>query len=1396
MRWRILFLVFAMWSVISCGGGGGAPRFTLNVSVSGQGSVTSNPVGITCPGDCSESYAQNTQVTLTANPAQGWQFSSWAGCDSVNGNQCTVTMNANKNVTANFTQITHPVSVSIQPSGAGKVTSNPPGIDCPDNACQANFAQGSTVTLTAQANQGYRFDSWQGCDSVNGTQCTLNITGAKNVTATFVQVFTLTVNKQGTGTGTVTSTPQGIDCGQTCSASFDVGSQVTLTANPDPTSRFDGWGGDCSGTDLQTTVTMDVDKTCTATFTLESLIVSGQVNWDTGSPAGDADILVRTEDGSVQKSTQTGTDGRYAVGISPQTAQVVIVRAQKDVPPIVASFKRSAEPLSSGQLTMPDVILPNPSGAQLTCGGGTCQNPDNSVQFHNLPGNVANMWARSYDPENNPEAFPGEFGEQNGPILSNLFIWVAAQDSQGNAIGPIDPPATARIKIAPVQWPYLFDQQPNQNNGIQIPIYFFNEQQGAWESQGNNGVLTDSGGNVIDESQQDAILNGTYQGDIYAQFPVNHLSWWNVDYPPPACQWEFGDAPDGPYRSLLASNGPRHRDLNPPRFWLGRWVDCETDSEQVNRDRYDDGVLQRDPLKIRVSNWNWPGTFYLNVFIDQNNDGDWDDPGEWVVQNYPVNIPQRKSASSDELPGFPQNITWPQNTWLRAMVTERQLSTPSDFGEFDFGETEDLIELTHIMHVFVSGSGRVVSTPPGIDCRAGEVPDCQEEFPEGRTVRLDAVPDQGRSFLGWSQDCASAGNNPTCELVMDTDKWAGALFQVGLTVRIEGRGTVNVNPPNDDCTADEQPCTYGYNPSEAPTVVLTPTPEQGWEFSGWFGCDSVQGSQCVVFMWREVEVTARFLTLGIVTPSPLPDAFVGQAYTAYIDATGGLKPYTWSKVSGTGDGWLTFTQEGDRYKLSGTPTATGQANFRVRVVDSSSPQRSDEKDFLINILQAGAQDLIMRFRDRCGNPLPGVWAYLTEPRTEEQFSSSGGTVQFSNVPVPYTVTWGYDDGDANTQDRLDTARITDNSLRDVTMTIDDVPRTPCPGEGSGTASVSGSVSGQSGDSGGVGATLPVAPTSDTVFALPLDPAYSLQFTSLPDDGTAVPLALGAMAVDPVFTEGSRCVRVGLLRNMSIRKGDNLTGQNISLDYNCTRDENGNYTFPPSFTQFHQAGVSSGLNPSPEGGQLPVFGWNAGGQNPQNVPGNFSIRLPSGAPYQTGDRYQHIFQFVFVEQFRGDGGGSDLTRGVWVMYNKPAADPVGDVRFLPLANPVNPQNEATGVPLTVPFQWNLEDPNDPEIVMVELTIRCVLAGPSGGCPEPGAEVWGIHLQGTPTQFTLPDLSQASQKPAGLGMSPSTLYEWKVVTTYLDLNLIVQGGSGEELPVFKESGWDGIRFSTAP
>ncbi len=77
------------------------PGEALNVSVSGSGTVTSSPSGISCPSLCTMNFSSGTPVTLTATPGGGATFTGWGGACSGNGS-CMVTMNSLQNVTAMF----------------------------------------------------------------------------------------------------------------------------------------------------------------------------------------------------------------------------------------------------------------------------------------------------------------------------------------------------------------------------------------------------------------------------------------------------------------------------------------------------------------------------------------------------------------------------------------------------------------------------------------------------------------------------------------------------------------------------------------------------------------------------------------------------------------------------------------------------------------------------------------------------------------------------------------------------------------------------------------------------------------------------------------------------------------------------------------------------------------------------------------------------------------------------------------------------------------------------------------------------------------------------------------------------------------------------------------------
>jgi hypothetical protein len=149
---------------------------------------------------------------------------------------------------------TFPLSVFKAGTGSGAVTSSPAGIDCGE-ACQAEFEVGQLVTLMPEAANGSEFKGWSGACAGAGS-CQVTVSEAKSVTASFdleegtppPSEFQLTVFTGGTGSGAVTSTPGGIDCGDTCLARFQAGETVTLAPTAAAGSEFAGWGGACAGT--------------------------------------------------------------------------------------------------------------------------------------------------------------------------------------------------------------------------------------------------------------------------------------------------------------------------------------------------------------------------------------------------------------------------------------------------------------------------------------------------------------------------------------------------------------------------------------------------------------------------------------------------------------------------------------------------------------------------------------------------------------------------------------------------------------------------------------------------------------------------------------------------------------------------------------------------------------------------------------------------------------------------------------------------------------------------------------------------------------------------------------------------------------------------------------------
>jgi len=214
------------------------PTKDITILVNGNGTVD--------PSEGIHSYYEGSTVTLTAIPDFGHEFDSWSGNLSGTSNPQDILMDTNKTVTANFTEL--PKYTLTTSATDGSISISEPG---------ETFYEGTELTLTAIADTGYRFTAWGGDLSGTENPVILTMDGDKNITAGFEEMpsYALTLTA---ANGSVSLDPEG--------GSYPEGTEVSLTATPDPGYEFSGWSGDVSGTTNPQTVTMNVDISITANF--------------------------------------------------------------------------------------------------------------------------------------------------------------------------------------------------------------------------------------------------------------------------------------------------------------------------------------------------------------------------------------------------------------------------------------------------------------------------------------------------------------------------------------------------------------------------------------------------------------------------------------------------------------------------------------------------------------------------------------------------------------------------------------------------------------------------------------------------------------------------------------------------------------------------------------------------------------------------------------------------------------------------------------------------------------------------------------------------------------------------------------------------------------------------
>lgn len=251
-----------------------------------------------------ERYEEGTEITLTAEPYEGWYFVDWTG-DVPSGEEesetIKITMDEDKVLQANFAIHEYDLNITVEGEGSTEPSEG-----------DHTYEHGEKVTIQAAAAEGWYFVEWTG-DVPSGEEEneTFNITmdEDRSVTANFeIQEYDLDVWAEGGGS-------VDIDPEQT---EYEHGTLVNLTADPDEGWYFEEWTGDHEGTEEEMTITMDGDKELIAWFEEDPAIF-------------EVEIIVPEDGSEIEKDEEVTVE--YTVvnmGGMKDNTQDIVIRISND----------------------------------------------------------------------------------------------------------------------------------------------------------------------------------------------------------------------------------------------------------------------------------------------------------------------------------------------------------------------------------------------------------------------------------------------------------------------------------------------------------------------------------------------------------------------------------------------------------------------------------------------------------------------------------------------------------------------------------------------------------------------------------------------------------------------------------------------------------------------------------------------------------------------------------------------------------------------------------------------------------------------------------------------------------------------------------------------------------
>jgi uncharacterized repeat protein (TIGR02543 family) len=844
---------------------------SLNVSTVGSGTVTRSPNQAT--------YAPGTAVTLTANPAAGWHFIGWSGDTASANNPITITMSANKNLTATFAINAYTLNVTTV--GSGSVTKNPN---------QATYDHGTSVTLTASAGNGYHFVGWSGDTTGSTNPLTFTMTANKNLTATFA-VNTYTVNVSTVGSGSVTKSPN--------QATYNHGTSLTLTANPGTGYHFVGWSGDTTATTNPLTFIVTSNKNLTATFAINTYTLN-VTTVGPGSVTKNPDQPTYNHGTGVTLTASAGP-GYHFVGWSGDTTATTNpltfnMTANKNLTATFAinTYTVNLTTVGSGSVTR------NPSQATYDHGTSVTLNATPGTGYHFVG------WSGDTSTAANPISLVVTSNKNlTATFAINTYTLTVNVVGTGTIVRSPDQPtynhgtSVTLTAGAPTGWHFVgWTGDTTTTNPTLVIVVNSNKNLTATFAINTYtlNLTTVGNGSVSKNPDQASYVHGTSVTVTASAQAGYHFTGWSGDT----------STTTSPLTFVMTSNRNLTATFDPDLYTLSvTVVGAGAVAKNPDQAGYVAGAVVQLTATPAVGShfmgWSGGATGNTNPTSITLN-GNASVTATFAPDSHTVNVTTVGNGSVARSPNQPiyvhgstvqltatagggsHFVGWSGDT----SGTDNPLSLLVDRNK---NVTATFALDPHTVTVDVIGSGAVTKNPN------------QPTYLHGSTVHLTATPSPGFSFVGWAGD-ADGGDNPLDVLVYD-DLHISAIFTASLTVNVSGSGAVAKSPNQ-----------TSYAPGTK--VTLTATPDPGQRFVGWSGGAGGNDNPLSLVIADNTTVNATFVVAdslaltvnttgnGTVTRNPNQTTFApsaqviltatpstGFSFTGWSgDTTGSANPLT------------------------------------------------------------------------------------------------------------------------------------------------------------------------------------------------------------------------------------------------------------------------------------------------------------------------------------------------------------------------------------------------------------------------------------------------------------------------------------------------------------------------